>query len=76
MAVASGAPMKIGQRAAESLGLLEQQDRRVRLEIHPNRAEPYLDHAPNLLAGTRVRVGAPGVPDRHRAPVRRTGLTR
>ncbi len=62
MAVASGAPMKIGQRTAEPLGLLEQQDRRVRLEIHPNRTEPYLDHAPNLLAGTRSRVGAPRAP--------------
>ena len=57
-------PDEDGQGATEPLRLLEQQHRRVRLEVHPNRTEPHLDHAAKLTrhgAGLRRRRG-PGCP--------------
>src|SRR5665213_2396498 len=61
-------PIFIG--APEAFGLLEQQDRCIRLEIHPNRTEPHLDHAPNLLAEVGTCDGAVPAPTGIRPPGR------
>ena len=43
--MASGLPMKIGSVRPFSLGLLQEEDRGIRLQVHPHGTEQHSDHA-------------------------------